>query len=64
LDTSLVRNFKIRERANFSLRGQFYNTLNHPNFNYPNASFGTAAFGTLTSSQDPREVEIAARLIF
>jgi hypothetical protein len=64
LDTSLVRNFKIKERATFSLRGQFYNTLNHPNFNYPNAQFGTSAFGTIVSSQDPRELEIAARLIF
>jgi hypothetical protein len=64
LDTSLVRNFKIKERANFSLRGQFYNTLNHPNFNYPNAQFGTAAFGTVVSAQDPRELEIAARLTF
>lgn len=64
LDSSLVRNFKIKERAIFSLRGQFYNTFNHPNFNYPNAQFGTSAFGTVASAQDPRELEIAARLTF
>ena len=64
LDTSLVRNFRIKERLNFSIRGQFYNTFNHPNFNYPNAQYGTSAFGTITSAQDPRELEIAARLVF
>lgn len=64
LDLSLVRNFRLTERMMFSLRGQFYNSLNHPNFNTPNATFGTSAFGTLTSAQDPRQLEIAARLVF
>lgn len=65
LDFSLFKDFAIRERARFQLRGEFFNTLNHPSFSNPGAVLGSATFGDITStSNNNREIQLAAKLTF
>ena len=64
LDLALSRNFRITERAGLQFRGEFFNSLNHPNFGLPNATADSTSFGTLTSALDPRQIQLAAKLTF
>jgi hypothetical protein len=65
LDLSLFKNFPIRERVAFQLRGEFFNILNHPSFSNPNSVFNTAAFGNITStSTNNRQIQLAAKFTF
>ncbi len=74
-DMSAVKRFRITEKVNFELRGEFLNAFNHINFlastnltNYNNQLFGqvTSAFQDTSNTQDPggRLVQIVARLNF
>jgi hypothetical protein len=65
LDLSIFKNFPIRERATFQLRGEFFNALNHPSFSNPNSVFNTAAFGNITStSTNNRQIQLAGKFTF
>lgn len=65
VDFSLFKNFPIRERAAFQLRGEFFNILNHPSFNNPGATLGTSTFGTISSTSNTnREIQIAGKFTF
>ena len=48
LDTGVYKNFKIKERYNIQLRGEFYNILNHHNL-YVNG--GNSDYAEVTSVQ-------------
>jgi hypothetical protein len=63
-DTSLMRNFSVRERLNLQLRGEFYNTFNHPNFKNPNTTLGNKLYGQITSDNGARVMEVALRIFF
>ncbi len=63
-DTSLMRNFQIREHYRLQFRGEFYNTFNHPNFSNPNTALGNVNYGKITGDIGPRNMELALRLFF
>jgi hypothetical protein len=63
-DTSLMRNFPVRERMNIQLRGEFYNTFNHPNFKTPNTTLGNKLYGQITGDNGARVMEVALRIFF
>jgi hypothetical protein len=63
-DSSLMRNFVIRERTKLQLRGEFYNLFNHTNFGNPNTTINTKAFGSISSAQAPRTIEVVLRIFF
>jgi hypothetical protein len=48
-DFSLVKNFRITERFNAQLRGEFFNVLNHPNFGIPGSLLVNAFNNDLSS---------------
>jgi hypothetical protein len=64
VDVTVSRNFDIRERIRLQLRGEAFNVANHPNFNYPNATTNTSAAGQITSANDPRQIQVALKLVF
>ena len=65
VDLSLFKNFPVRERTTIQLRGEVFNSLNHPSFANPNAVFNTAAFGTITStSTNNRQIQLALKVTF
>jgi hypothetical protein len=74
-DLSAVKRFKITEKINFELRGEFLNALNNINFlantnltNFNNDLFGqvTSAYTDSSNTQDPggRLIQIVARFNF
>jgi len=63
-DISIQRRFRVRERANLQVRGEFFNFPNHTNFGLPNTTFGAPTFGQVTSAGSPRQIELGMRLEF
>jgi hypothetical protein len=68
-DMGLFKNIHITERWRAQLRGEFFNTFNHPNFtstsnNYPNITQSSSTFGTITAAYDPRILQIALKVFF
>lgn len=63
-DISLLRRFSLPERATLTLEAQSFNLVNHPNFALPAAYADQPSFGIISSANDPREVQFAARLSF
>ena len=64
-DSSLFKEFPIREQMLFQFRFEAYNTLNHPQFGYPNPNIGNAQAGQITTIVgNPRNLQASARFQF
>lgn len=61
---SLLRDFKLTERAKLQFRAEAFNVFNRANFAPPGTTLGAADFGVITSTEDPRQIQFAARLYF
>ena len=64
VDLSMQRTLALSDSVKLVLRVDAYNALNHPNFDLPGRIFGAANFGTITSAEDARQFQIAAKLVF
>ena len=74
LDLAISKFFSVRDRARLELRGEAFNTLNHPNYSTPTNStpiapqlstFNSATAGLITSTVgDNRILQIAAKITF
>jgi hypothetical protein len=66
VDASLFKQFQLREKTSFEIRGEFFNILNTPNFGGPGTGLGSSTFGvvTLTQANDPRIGQLTARINF
>ncbi len=64
-DFSVIKNFRVTERADFHFRAEVYNAWNHPSFANPNTTPTNSTFGRTTSTQnDPRGWQFSGRLKF
>jgi len=65
-DMDVIKNFKIRERYSVQFRGEFLNSLNHPNaFAPPSTDVTSTAFGTITSQYgSARLVQMQIKFVF
>jgi hypothetical protein len=64
-DAALSRNFPLHERIRLNVRWEAFNLLNHANFNNPGASLASSTtFGIITTAQNPRIMQVAAKIIF
>jgi hypothetical protein len=63
-DLSLLKNFKLAERASLQFRSEFFNVFNNVNFNAPQANLSSTARGKITSAGDPRILQFALKLMF
>ncbi len=61
-NTSFFKTFPIHENVSFKFRFETFNTWNHTEFNGVGSSFNNGAgnFGQITSTQDPRVLELGA----
>ncbi len=65
LDLSLIKNFKIMEKATIQIRLEGFNVTNRVTFGAPNTTPTAAAFGTIgTQANTPRRLESALKLIW
>jgi hypothetical protein len=62
--TSLYKSFPVTERAHFELRFESFNTFNHTEFNGINTTMGNGQFGQVTSTWDPRVLELGGKFVF
>jgi hypothetical protein len=64
-DTSLFKNVRITEKANFQLRFEAFNVFNHTQFGFANSTLG-AGFGSITSVRpgSPRVLQLGGRFSF
>ena len=64
LDSALAKKFLVREKSHVSLRGEFFNTLNHTNWSGVSTNLGSGTYGMVTSARDPRRLQVALRFDF
>jgi hypothetical protein len=66
LDVSISKKLAIaREgRVGIEIIGNFFNILNHTEFANPSTSITSSTFGQISSTADPRILQLAARLTF
>ena len=50
--------------AQFEFRFEAFNLLNRTNFRAPNGNRSAAAFGTITSTYDPRQLQLGFKLLW
>ena len=71
-NTSMFKNFVVKERLRFQFRAESYNSFNHTQYSGMNTSITfnaagvntNAAAGQITSARDPRVMQMALRLMF
>jgi Carboxypeptidase regulatory-like domain len=65
LDTSLSKEFKIREGKILQVRAEMFNAFNHQRFAFPDVGSGDGSFGTVTSTTNNyRRMQFGARFQF
>jgi hypothetical protein len=66
IDTSLFKDFALKERAKLQFRAEFFNMINHPNFraNSLVSNFDAAGAGGFTAAQPGRQIQFALKLIY
>lgn len=63
----LAKNFAVPalgEAGRLQFRSEFYNFFNRTNFGAPSVNLAAANFGRVTSTADPRYVQLALKLLF
>lgn len=59
-----VKNFRMYDRYNFQIRGEFFNAFNHESFAGVDSTIDDASFGQVVSGHLPRRIQLAAKLYF
>lgn len=63
-DISIFKNIRLKEEVRLQVRGEAFNAFNHTNFDGVSTAFGSVTFGRLTSTRDPRNLQLALKLNF
>jgi hypothetical protein len=63
-DVSLFKNVRLADRHRVQLRIEAFNVFNQTRFAQPGNQIGTANFGRITSAEDGRIVQLAAKYSF
>jgi Carboxypeptidase regulatory-like domain len=62
---SMYKTFRLwSEASNLQFRADFYNAFNHTELDAVNTSFGSSTFGQVTSTYDPRTIELGLKFKF
>jgi hypothetical protein len=64
LDLAFAKTTSITERFKLEIRADFFNIFNHTEFNNPSTNIFSARFGRVTTTADPRIMQLAARFTF
>ncbi|RRA47244.1 TonB-dependent receptor [Acidipila sp. EB88] len=65
LDMGLHKAFSLwNENSKLDIRGEAFNILNHVNYNAPAYNVSSSSFGSITSALPPRQLQVAAKIIF
>jgi len=65
INLALAKTWHYKERAGFTLTGNFVNVFNHPSFALPNNDINGSNVGTISSlANGPRTIQLGARITF
>jgi hypothetical protein len=64
LDTALAKTFALGGPAKFEFRLEAFNLLNRTNFRSPSGVRSAGAFGTITSTHDPRQLQLGFKFLW
>jgi hypothetical protein len=65
VDTSIFKDFKLREALDMEFRAEAFNVFNRPQFAIPNADVDTSQAGTISSTvHSARQLQFAFKFIF
>ncbi len=65
LDLGLHKGFRLwSETSILDIRGEAFNALNQVNYMAPDSNRSNGSFGTITSAFAPRQLQVAAKLVF
>jgi hypothetical protein len=64
LDTALAKTFALGGPAKFEFRLEAFNLLNRTNFRAPSGVRSAGAFGTITSTHDPRQLQLGFKFLW
>ena len=60
----MAKKFAIRESFQAEFRVEAFNLFNHAEFQNPDTNIFSGTFGEVTSTYDPRLIQLALRLSF
>jgi hypothetical protein len=63
-DISIAKHFTIREGISVELKGDAFNLFNHTEFKNPDTSINDMTFGQISTTYDPRILQLALHLRF
>jgi hypothetical protein len=64
LDLALAKTTSLHENVNLKFRFEAFNVFNHAQFLNPDTNIFSGTFGQITSTFDPRILQLALRLRF
>ena len=64
LDSSLDKTFAISEKTKLQFRAEAFNAFNHPQFVNPDTGLGDQSFGSIGGTFQPRELQLALKLLW
>jgi len=65
VDFSLIKDTVIKESTRLQFRVEVFNIFNHTNFaDVPGRTAFTATFGRYTAAENPRQIQLALKLLF
>jgi hypothetical protein len=63
-DSSVAKQFPIREQLRLRFAAEFFNFLNHTNWAGVGTSLGAGNYAQITSARDPRKIQLSLRLTY
>jgi hypothetical protein len=63
-DLAAYKRFRFLESHEVTFRAEFYNSFNHTQFLNPNGSIASVTFGRITTTREPRIIQMALRYVF
>jgi hypothetical protein len=65
VDLSLIKDTVLKEGVRLQFRAEGFNVLNHTNFaDVPGRTAFTSSFGRYSSAENPRQIQLALKLLF
>jgi Carboxypeptidase regulatory-like domain/TonB-dependent Receptor Plug Domain len=64
IDLAASKTFPVAGPVKFEFRLEAFNLFNHTNFRAPNGNRSAGAFGTITSTYDPRQLQLGFKLLW
>jgi hypothetical protein len=63
-DVAVIKQVALAGSARMQLRLEAFNLFNRVNYTAPNGNRSTAAFGTITSTYDPRQMQLGVKVLW